>query len=248
MSHSIFGTFVTTPLYNGIVLLMQALPWADLGVIVIVFTCVIRLILFPIAQKSVRTQLMVQKLQPEMDAIKEKYKNDKQEQAVKMMELYRNNKVNPFSNILFLFIQIPIIFGLYFMVLRAGFPAIDPTFLYSFVDAPSHINTMFLGLVDVTVRSIPIAILAGVSQFFQAKLMRVPETKKDTKPSFGNEFSKSLQFQMKYIFPVVIVFIASALPASVALYWTTSNLFSIGQEWWTRKKITAENQQPTTNN
>ncbi len=241
MSHGIFGTLVTTPLYNGIVLLMDVLPWADLGVIVIVFTCIVRLVLFPLAQKSVRTQLMVQKLQPEMDSIKERYKNDKQEQAVKMMELYRTNNVNPFSNILFLFIQIPIIFGLYFMVLRAGFPAIDPTFLYSFVHAPTSISTMFLGFVDVTVKSIPIAVLAGISQFFQAQLMRIPEPAKDAKPSFGKEFSKSLHFQMKYIFPVVIVFIASALPASVALYWTTSNVFSIGQEWWTRRKIQKEN-------
>ncbi len=240
MSTGIFGTLVTTPLYNGLVILMHGLPWADLGIIVIIFTCIVRLILFPLAQKSVRTQIVTQEIQPEVDAIKARYKDNPQEQAARMMALYKEKGLNPFASILFLFIQIPIIFGLYFMFLRSGLPSINPEFLYSFVSTPGTISHLFLGFIDVTAKSFPLAILTGISQFFQAQLMRPPETKKGDSPSFGKEFAKSLHFQMKYIFPIIIVAISASLPASMALYWTTSNLFSIGQEMWTRKQLAKE--------
>jgi YidC/Oxa1 family membrane protein insertase len=240
MSNGIFGTLVTTPLYNGLVGLMHLLPWADLGLIVIFFTCIVRLILFPLAQKSVRTQIVMQEIQPEIDDLKRRYKDNPQEQASRMMALYKEKGLNPFASILFLFIQIPIIFGLYFMFLRAGLPIIDPSHLYSFISIPESVSPMFLNLIDVTVKSIPLAILAGVSQFFQARFAKPPEFKKDDAKSFGKEFTKSLHFQMKYVFPVIIVFIAAALPASISLYWITSNLFSIGQEIWTRKKLVEE--------
>jgi YidC/Oxa1 family membrane protein insertase len=237
MSDGFFSTIVTTPLYNGMVLLMGALPWADLGVVIILFTCIIRLVLFPLAQKSVKTQIVMQEIQPKLDAIREQFKGDPQQQASRTMAVYKENGLNPFASILFMFIQIPIIFGLYFMFLHAGFPAIDGNFLYSFVHAPAGIDTMFLGFVDMTVKSIPIAILAGVFQFIQAQLMKMPKPKQDDKPSFGKEFTKSLNFQMKYVFPLIIIFVAAALPASIALYWATSNVFSIGQELYVRKHL-----------
>ncbi len=237
MSDGFFSTIVTTPLYNGMVLLMGALPWADLGVVIILFTCIIRLVLFPLAQKSVKTQIVMQEIQPKLDAIKEQFKGDPQQQAARTMAAYKENGLNPFASILFMFIQIPIIFGLYFMFLHAGFPSIDSNFLYSFVHVPAGVDTMFLGFVDMTVKSIPIAILAGVFQFIQAQLMKMPKPKQDDKPSFGKEFTKSLNFQMKYVFPLIIIFVAAALPASIALYWATSNVFSIGQELYVRKHL-----------
>ncbi len=240
MSNGIFGTLVTTPLYNGLVGLMHLLPWADLGLIVIIFTCIVRLILFPVAQKSVRTQIVMQEIQPQIDEVKKRYKDNPQEQATKIMALYKEKGLNPFASIVFLFIQIPIIFGLYFMFLRAGLPVIDPSHLYSFVSLPDTLSPMFLNVIDVTMKSIPLAILAGISQFFQARFAKPPEMKKDDSKSFGKEFTKSLHFQMKYVFPIIIIFIASALPASISLYWITSNLFSIGQEIWTRKKLLTE--------
>lgn len=239
MSEGIFGTLVTTPLYNGIVFLMQIMPWADLGIAVIIFTVAIRLILFPLAQSSLRTQMVAQKIQPEIDKLREKHKDNPQEQARAIMEVYRTNRINPFSSIFFLFIQIPIIFGLYFMFLKSGLPIVNEAFLYSFVNGPEHASTLFLGLVDMTARSIPIAVLAGITQFIQARLMKTPEPKKEG--SFGHDFMKGLQFQMKYIFPVIIVFVSAALPASIALYWTTSNLFSIAQEAVIRKRLAKEN-------
>lgn len=240
MSDGIFGTLVTTPLYNGLVGLMHALPWADLGIIVIIFTCIVRLVLFPLAQKSVRTQIVMQGIQPEVDEIKKRFKDNQQEQASRIMALYKEKGLNPFASILFLFIQIPIIFGLYFMFLRSGLPSIDPSHLYSFISVPEAVSPFFLGLVDVAAKSIPLAIIAGISQFVQARFAKPPEFKDDGKRSFGKEFTKSLHFQMRYVFPVIVVFIAAALPASISLYWITSNIFSTGQEIWTRRGLVKE--------
>ncbi len=238
MSQGFFFTLITQPLYNGVVLLMHALPWADLGVIVIVFTILIRFVLFPLAQRALRTQMAMQKIQPMMDEIRAKFKNDSARQAQEMMALYKTHKVNPFASIFFLFVQIPIIFGLYYMFVRTGLPEIHPDFLYSFVSNPGPVSTVFLGLLDVAQKSLPLAVLAGVAQFFQAYFMKTPSV--GSKKGFGADFAKSMSFQMKYVFPIIIVFISYALPASVALYWTTSNLFSIVQEWVLRKKMDAE--------
>jgi YidC/Oxa1 family membrane protein insertase len=239
MSQGFFFTIVTQPLYNGVVELIHLLPWADLGIIIIVFTIFVRLILFPVAQKALRTQLAMQTIQPKMDDIRERFKNDKQVQAQKMMELYKEYKVNPFSSILFMFIQIPIIFGLYYMFVRTGLPTIHPDFLYSFVSVPPPVSTFFLGLIDIAGKSLPFAILAGVSQFFQAYFMKMP-TPSGNKESFGASFAKSMSLQMKYVFPVIITFIAYALPASVSIYWMTSNIFSIVQENILRRKMATE--------
>ena len=238
MSQGFFFTFVTQPLYNGVVLVMHALPWADLGVIVIVFTIIVRFILFPLAQKALRTQMAMQEIQPAMDEVRAKHKNDSALQAQEMMKLYKVYKVNPFASIFFLLIQIPIIFGLYYMFVRTGLPEIHADFLYSFISNPGSVSTIFLGFLDVAQKSIPLAILAGVSQFFQAYFMKAPEVSK--KSGFGADFAKSMSLQMKYVFPIVIVFVSYALPASVSLYWTTSNLFSIVQERMLRKKFEVE--------
>jgi YidC/Oxa1 family membrane protein insertase len=241
MSHNIFFTLVTQPLYNGVVALIHLLPWADLGVIVIAFTVIVRLILFPVAQKALRTQLSMQKLQPELDAAKERFKNDQHAQAQEMMRLYKKYKVNPFASIFFLFIQIPIIFGLYYMFVRTGLPVIHPDYLYSFISVPPTVSTLFFNVLDIAQKSLPLAILAGVSQFLQAYFMKSQQmpASGDAK-SFGASFAKSMSFQMKYVFPVLITFIAYALPGSVSLYWITSNAFSIAQESVLRKKLDRE--------
>lgn len=232
----LFNLFFYEPLYNGLIFLIGVLPWADIGIVVVLFTCVVKLILFPLSKKSVLTQIRMKEIQPELDAIKEKYKENKQEQALKVMALYKERKINPFSGILLIFIQIPIIFALYYVFLKGGLPEIKADLLYFFVKIPSSINISFLGFMDITQKSYLMAFMAALTQFFQVKLA-MPKTKK-TNPnqsSFKDDLAKSMSIQMKYILPVIIFFIARGLPAVVALYWATSNLFAIGQELYLRK-------------
>ena len=232
----LFNLFFYQPLYNGLIFLIGVLPWADIGIVVIVFTCVVKFILFPLSKKSVITQIKMKEIQPELDAIKEKYKENKQEQALKVMALYKERKINPFSGILLIFIQIPIIFALYFVFLKGGLPEIKTDLLYSFIKIPSQINISFLGFMDITQKSYLMAFLAAFTQFFQVKFA-IPKTKKtNTKQnSFKDDLAKSMSIQMKYILPIIIFFISRGLPAVVALYWTTSNLFAIGQEFYLRR-------------
>jgi membrane protein insertase Oxa1/YidC/SpoIIIJ len=89
-----------------------------------------------------------------------------------------------------------------------------------------------------------IALLAAVSQFFQVRFSMPIEPPKPplagSKPSFGAELQKSMQFQMRYVLPVIIFFISRSLPAVVGIYWVTSNLFAIGQELYLRKHMKRE--------
>jgi YidC/Oxa1 family membrane protein insertase len=239
MISSIFNLAVYNPLYNGIVFLMDIIPWADLGIVVIIFTLIIRLILFPLSKKSVQTQLKIKEIEPAIDEIKTKYKDNKEKQAKETMALYKKEGINPFSGILFLFVQIPIIFGLYFIFIRGGFPVIDTHLLYSFISVPEKINITFLNIVDLTEKSMALSLLAGITQFIQAKLLS-SKMSSPKKGSFQGDFAKTMQLQMKYVFPVIITFIAYSLSAMIALYWTTSNLFTIGQEWYLKRKFKKE--------
>jgi len=238
-----FNTFIYTPLYNGIVGLMSALPSFDLGVIVIIFTIIIRLILFPLSKKSVETQLGMKEIQPQLDEIKKKHKNDKQKQAELTMQLYKESGINPFSSIFLILLQLPIIFGLYFIFIRAGFPEIDASILYSFISSPENVNVLFLGIIDVTEKSIILAALAGITQFVQAKLATPPDV--GSGKGFGAQFAKTMQLQMKYVFPIIIAFISYSLSATIAIYWTTSNLFTIGQELYLRRKFKGRREKTT---
>lgn len=235
---NIFTTLFYQPLYNGLVAIFDLAPWMDAGIAVIVFTAIVKLILFPLSKQSVRTQLKIREIEPELKKIKEAHK-DRTEQAMKTMELYKKNNIRPFAGILLVLIQLPIIFALYRIFIAGGLPDINTEILYSFIPEPEHINLFFLGLFDITAKSGVLAAVASVAQYFQVRYsMPVPE--KVDNPTFKDDLARSMSFQMKYIFPVIIFFIAYSTTAAVALYFATSSLFMIGQELYLRKTIKKE--------
>tara|TARA_Y100000310_G_C20684443_1_gene818057 strand:+ start:92 stop:850 length:759 start_codon:yes stop_codon:yes gene_type:complete len=236
---NIFNSFIYQPLYNALIALAGIVPGADLGVAVILLTIIVKVILLPLAHKSVKTQAAVRNLDGDIKQIREKYK-DQQEQARKVMDLYKQHGVNPFSGCIFTLVQIPIIFGLYWVFwrgLRDGL--IDPSLLYSFVQNVEGISFDFLGIVSLVDRSIVFAVLAGISQFFQMRLA-LPPIKEDKKSSknltFSGELKKNMTTQAKYVLPAIIGFVSLGFPSAVPLYWTTSNIFSIGHELIVRRK------------
>jgi YidC/Oxa1 family membrane protein insertase len=234
-----YHTLIYTPLYNLLVILFKLAPWADAGIIVIALTLVVRFILFPLSKKAIVTQVAMQQIGPKVKEIQEKHKDDKETQARLTLALYKDKGVNPLSGILLLFIQLPIIWALYRIFLYSGIPNIDGSLLYSFVHAPSHVSTMFLGLIDITHKSVTLALLAALSSYFQMKIatasQQVPEGK-----GFGNDLARSMQTQMKYIFPVIVFVISYKISGVVALYWCTTNLFTIAQEIFVRRKLLAK--------
>jgi YidC/Oxa1 family membrane protein insertase len=231
----LYHTFFFDPLYNALIFLFQVVPWADAGVIIIILTILVRLILFPLSRKAVLTQVRMNEIAPELEAIKTKYKDKPEDQARQTLALYREKQINPFSGILMIIIQIPLIFALYQIFLH--FPEVKAELLYSFVQMPETINTLFLGFMDMTGKSAIIAVLAAVSTFFQFKIsMKNQVVPKGN--SFGENLARSMQTQMKYVFPFIVFFISYSISAAIALYWLTTNLFSIAQEIFIRRKVT----------
>ncbi len=238
--HYLYTTFIYHPLYNGLILLGDLLPFLDAGILIIIFTIIVKLILFPLSKKAVRTQATMKLVEPELRAIKEKFKDNKQAQAVETMKLYKEKQINPFSSIFLLLIQLPIIFALYKVFSASNFSAVNTDILYSFVKVPEHISTMFLGLIDVTQKSFILAILAAISQYFQIKFSAPNLPPKSENGSFQDDFARNMHVQMKYVFPIMILFISYNVAAALAIYWVTSNLFMIGQELYIRKQMARE--------
>lgn len=229
---AIFNTLLYLPLFNALVLVYNYLPGHDFGLAIIILTIVIRIILHPISVKSLRSQKSLQKLQPKLQEIQEKYKDDKEKQAKETFEIYRKEKINPFSGLFLAFIQLPILIALY-QVFWNGFRAEELANLYSFVANPGTINHIFLGIIDLSKPNIMFAALAGIVQFFQTKMLLPNIPAKKGKPG---DFSAIMQKQMVYFFPIFTVIILLKLPSALGLYWSVSGVFAIIQQYFIVKK------------
>jgi len=230
----IFNKFFYEPLLNSLVWLIGILPVHDVGIAIIILTILVRFIIFPFTHNATVTQTKMKHLEPELKEIKEKFKNNNQEQTKKIMELYKRHGINPVFGLLALFVQIPILFALYKVFLSGG--GFDASHLYSFVSVPDFINTKFLGLIEMAKRSYFLAVLASVSQFFQMR-MSIPPVKKDSGgTSFKDNLAKSMSIQARYIMPLLVFYIALKFSSALALYWTTMNIFAIVHEAIVRKK------------
>lgn len=234
---TIWNAFIYKPLYNILFILLAFVPSHNVGIAVIILTILVRIAIYPLTLKSIKAQRAMKAIEPKLKEIKEKHKDDKQQQAVLTMELYKKEKISPMSGCLPLLVQIPIISALFFVLKSIG--TVDESYLYSFVHYDFIPNMSFLGL-NLGVKSIVLAVLVGITQFLTTRLSLgkpVKETKKsDEKISFQDDFQRSMQLNMRYMLPVILAITAANLPGAVALYWVTSNMFSIGQEMWVTKR------------
>jgi len=232
MFHFIWNDLLYQPLLNALASLVSVIPGGDIGIAVILLTILVKLLLFPFSQKSIQNQAAMAILAPELEKIK-KNGGSKEEQARLTFELYKKHKTNPFSGCLLILIQIPIIFALYYVFYKGI--NFESDLLYSFVKVPEQINMIFLGFVDLSMKSLPLAILAGISQYLQAYFMPQPKATEGGGNSFAESFSKSMQMQMKYVFPFLVAWIAYTISGAVALYWITSNIFAVGQQIYVKR-------------
>jgi YidC/Oxa1 family membrane protein insertase len=233
MISNIWNALLYHPLLNALAFLISIIPGGDVGIAVILLTIIVKVVLYPLSQKSIESQAQMNILTPELNKIKESGAS-KEEQARLTFELYKKYKTNPFSGCLLVLIQIPIIFALYYVFYKGIH--FQPGTLYSFIHIPVHMNMIFLGILDISKKSLILAILAGVSQSLQAHFMPKPPTSTGANASFQESFGKSMNMQMKYVFPFVVAFIAYNISGAVALYWITSNLFMVGQQIYVKKK------------
>jgi YidC/Oxa1 family membrane protein insertase len=233
----IWHTCFFDPVYNLLVFFLDTIPGGDMGIAIIATVIVIKTLLLPLSIKGVKTQKSMRELDPHIKALKEKHKDDKEGLARAQMELYRTAGVSPFGSLLVLLIQIPVILSLGLVAMRGShgikLPHVDPSILYHFVSVPTSVSVHFFGLFDVTAPSILLALCAGVAQYFSTSLAmpKLPpkDTTKDSKIDFKDEFARNMQLQMKYVMPVMTVFMGY-ISAAIALYLIVSNLMMIVQE------------------
>ena len=236
-----FKVILFIPLYNLLIFITTIIPGGDLGLAIIILTVLVKIVIFPLYTKSVRTQIKMKSIEPKLKEIKEKYKNNLPEQSRRTMEIYKQEKINPFSTVLVLLIQIPIILSLFY-VFQDSF-TIHRDIIYSFITTPEKINTSFLGWFDLTAsKNIILAILTGATQFAQVKfsLPVQPKTQNKLGESFKDDLMRSMDLQMRYFMPILMVIIAFTLPSAIAIYWITSNIFSTFYELAVIKKIKQE--------
>ncbi len=245
-----YNKFIFLPLYNGLVGIMDLIPGIDVGIAVIIFTIIIRLILFPLSKKALLTQVKMKEIEPEVAKVKAQYSSDKQVQAAKIMELYKTRNIKPFSGILLLIIQLPILFAL-ISVFYKIIPTVQPELLYSFIHVPITAPTL-LGL-DLTSKSLILALITAAIQFFQMKYSVAARQHKkapanvigaDGRLDMASQLSNSMNTQMKYFLPIIaFVSVYWIIPASfpqaaaiIAIYWSVSSLFTLGQELYVGEK------------
>ena len=233
----LFHVILIQPLVNLLVWFYNVIPGHNLGVAIIVLTVVVRLVLYPSFSKSLRSQKELSAMQPRLDEIKEKHKDNKEAQTKAILEFYKENKINPLSSCLPLLIQLPILIALY-QVFLYGLNGKVAAELYSFVQNPGAIDPLFFNFVDLSKPNLIFGILAGAFQFIQSKMMMPKVKPKD-------QMAAAMNAQLVYFMPLITILISAKLPAALALYWIVTTVFAIGQQYYIMKQ---SNDRPATGN
>lgn len=223
------------PLYNILMFFVAVLPGNSVGIAIIVLTLIIRIILYPSTKNALIAQKKIRKLQPKLEEIKKLHKGDSQAQNAALMELYKEEKVNPLGSCLPLLVQMPIFFVLYKVFIN-GLDVSRFNLLYNFVPTPESVNTVFLGINLSQKKLIILPIITAALQFWQSKQLMPSTAAKTDKPDPTQMVSK----QMMYVFPVIIFITARSLPAALPLYWSVNSLFSIAQQWYLLREKTED--------
>ena len=184
------------------------------GLSIVVFTLFVRLLLVPLMVKQIKSQKAMQDIQPKIKEIQEKYKNKPEKQQEELMKIYKEAKINPLAGCLPLLIQMPILIGL-FRVLQ------NPVAYGVFTSAAefAKADTGFLWIESVSsTNHISLALLSGISAYFMQRMM-----------TNGDEQTENMMKSMTYVMAIMSLFWGYTFQAGLAIYWITSNLFSIAQ-------------------
>ena len=194
----------------------------NFGVAIIGMTFLIRGMLFPIAQRQFASMAQMKAVQPKMKAIQERYKDDKQTQQQKIMELYKEEKVNPLAGCLPLLIQIPIFFALYKVLILSIEMRHEPFLYITDLTAPDPATFLnAFGLLDFQVAGTlfgigVLAVLLGITMWLTFKL----------NPSAMDP----MQQQIFNLMPWFLMFVMAPFAAGLLLYWVTSNILTLAQQ------------------
>jgi len=217
-------------MFNVLIFFVWLIPGHQVGWAIIILTLIIRVILMPVTVHTARVQVRMRALQPKIDELRAKHKDDKSLQSKALMELYKEEGVSPFGSCLPLIVQMVVLVVLY-QVFRNGLSTQHFSAVYSFVPKPGEVNTNFFGIDLAKPDLWVLPILAALSQFWQTKITYVP-----TSSGNSNDPTAAISKQMIYFMPIVTLFIARSLPAALPIYWIITSIFTVAQQEYVMKR------------
>ena len=201
----------------------------NFGVAIICLTFIVRLIMFPIAQRQFQSMAAMRKIQPKLKAVQERFKDDKQRQQQEILKLYQAEKINPAAGCLPILLQIPVFYALYKVLMVSVEMRHQPFILWiKDLSAPDPLTPVNLfGLLDFTPPHIlaigVLPIMVGFTQWLSMKLNPQP--------------MDPVQQQIFSWMPWLLVIIMAPFAAGLQLYWMTNNILTIAQQWWLYRRF-----------
>jgi YidC/Oxa1 family membrane protein insertase len=215
------------PIFDLLVFLFHAT--GNFGVAIICLTVIVRLIMFPVAQKQFKSMAAMRKVQPKLKALQERFKDDKARQQQEMLKLYQQEKINPAAGCLPILLQVPVFYALYKVLMVSVEMRHQPFALWiKDLSAPDPLTPVNLfGLLHFTPPGLlhlgVLPILLGITMWLQFKLN--PQQMDPT------------QQQIFSLMPWVMMFILAPFAVGLVLYWVTSNILTILQQWWLYRRF-----------
>jgi len=231
----IFQLIFTQPIFNVLMLLYNL--FGSLALSIIILTMIVRLAMFPLTLKQLKSTKATQAIQPLIADVRKKYK-DQKEQYAAMQAIYKEYGVNPVAGCLPLLVQLPVLYGLFFalnFVFHATHLATINNFIYPFLPKlaamPNVLMPWFGGPINLAQTNssqhiILLPLLAGIATFMQLRMSQ-PRTRSGAKDAMTQQMAA-----MQYIMPVITIVFSWNFAAGLALYWTTTSVFSMVQQYF----------------
>jgi len=211
-----------TALINWLYHITVGVGLPSYGIAIVLLTILIKIFLHPLTRIQMRSMAKMSQLQPEIKAIQDRYGKDKQQMQTKIMELYKERKVNPMAGCLLLLVQLPFMIALY-----------QALWNFDYVN-PAHAGFLWVADLKKTDPLYILPVLAAVTTFVQFKLTM------SVSKGGGNPSQEQMQKVMLTVMPLFIGGISATLPAGLSVYWVTFNLVSIVQQFFINKQILAD--------
>lgn len=225
---NIWQTIFFQPLFNILVGIYNLV--GDMGLAIIVLTILFKLILYPLSLKSLKSQRALQALQPKVDKLRQEFKDNKERLAKELMALYQTEKVSPTSSCLPLIVQLPFLIALY-QVFQKFLDSSSFNLLYPFISQPGQLSDGFLGIINLGQVNYPLAVVAGLAQYWQTKMLATKQPPLQVPGSKDESLAAAMNKQMLYVMPVLTAIFGFSLPSGLVLYWLINILFTIAQQY-----------------
>ena len=249
MIGSLFNEVLYRPFLNVLILFYRLT--GDLGISIILLTLLIKFLLYPLLKKQLSSRQDMKKIQPKLEAVKKQHKDDKEKQGKAILALYKEEGVSPAAGCVPSLIQLPILIALYrvflpgkALVINGGHLSIAENMLYSWpiLQGITEINKISLGIIDLTEKNIPLAVLSAVLQYLLTKMsidtnIGKGDGDKEGSMDTSTQMQKAMNTQMIYFMPVLTFFFGMSFPAALPLYWSASTAISIVQQWYFERKL-----------